>query len=123
MALYFVANLCAIVILLCIKQFYEVSALVFINDCFLLGLTLLMLGAAIFVHRTGFFRSFFRGFQQLYRWIVPKPKMLIREEEKWTNGVQLDAWKSQVINRMKLVFLGMGTGCLFVSFIYLFLYY
>ncbi|KFL15049.1 hypothetical protein GT94_05790 [Geobacillus stearothermophilus] len=123
MALYFVASFCTIAVLLCIKRFYEMSALVFINECFLLGLTLLALGAALFVHQTGFFRPFFQGFQQLYRWIVPKPRMLIREEEKWANDVWLKDWKNRTTDRIKTVLLGTGTGCLFISLTYLFFYY
>jgi hypothetical protein len=111
------------IILLFIRQFYKVSALVFINDCFLLSLTLLVLGAAIFIHQTGFFRPFFQGFQQLYRWIVPKPKILIREEEIWANDVRMNGWKRRMENWAKMILFGTGTGCLFVSLTYLFLYY
>ncbi|ADU94293.1 MULTISPECIES: DUF3899 domain-containing protein [unclassified Geobacillus] len=121
---YFMASFCTVIVLLCVKQFYdETSMLVFVNDCFLLGLVLLVAGAALFIYQTGFFRPFFEGFQRLYRWIVPKPKMLIREEEKLTNDIWLNDWKSRITTRIKTVLLGTGTGCLFISLTYLFFYY
>jgi len=121
--LYFMVSFGTIIVLLCVKQFYEMSVLVFINDCFFAGLVLLAAGAAAFVHQTGFFRPFSQGFQHLYRWIVPKPKMLIREEEKLSHNVWLKQWKHRTINRIKTVLLGSGSGCLFLSLAYLFLYY
>jgi hypothetical protein len=123
MMLYFGTIFCTVVALWLIKVIYEVNTLAFIDQCFLYGLTILAVGACIFVYQTGFFHFFFKGFRQMYQWIVPKPKMLIREEEKLANDVWLKEWRSRTLNNAKKILLGIGTGSICMSLTYLFFYY
>lgn len=123
MLLYFSAIFCTIAVLLLTKMIYGVNTLTFINQCFLYGLTILAVGACIFVYQTGFFHFFFKGFRQMYRWIVPKPKMLIREEERMANDAWLKEWRSRTLSNAKKILLGIGTGSICMSLTYLFFYY
>jgi hypothetical protein len=122
MMLYFSTFFCTAAVLLLTKMIYGVNTLTFINQCFLYGLTILVVGACIFIYQTGFFRFFFKGFRQMYQFIVPKPKILIREEERLANDVWWKEWRSRTLNNVKKILLGIGTGSIFISLTYLFFY-
>ncbi|AEH48204.1 DUF3899 domain-containing protein [Parageobacillus thermoglucosidasius] len=123
MLLYFSTLFCTAVVLLLAKMIYGVSTLAFINQCFLYGLAILAAGICVFIYQTGFFHFFFKGFQQIYQFIVPKPKILLREEERLANDVWWKERRSRMLNNAKKILLGIGTGSILISLTYLFFYY
>jgi Domain of unknown function (DUF3899) len=123
MMLYFGTIFCTVVALLLAKMIYGVNTLTFINQCFLYGLAILAVGIFVFIYQTGFFRFFLQGFLQIYQFVVPKPKVLIREEERLANDAWLKDWRSRTLNNIKKILLGIGTGSIFISLTYLFFYY
>jgi hypothetical protein len=123
MMLYFGTIFCTVVALLLAKMIYGVNTLTFINQCFLCGLAILAVGICVFIYQTGFFRFFLQGFLQIYQFVVPKPKVLIREEERLANDAWLKDWRSRTLNNIKKILLGIGTGSIFISLTYLFFYY
>jgi Domain of unknown function (DUF3899) len=123
MMLYFGTTFCTVVALLLAKMIYGVNTLTFINQCFLYGLTILAVGVCVFIYQTGFFHFFLQGFRQIYQFIVPKPKVLIREEERLAKDAWLKDWRSRTLNNAKKILLGIGTGAIFISVTYLFFHY
>ncbi|WP_042409398.1 DUF3899 domain-containing protein [Saccharococcus caldoxylosilyticus] len=123
MMLYFGTTFCTVVALLLAKMIYGVNTLTFINQCFLYGLTILAVGVCVLIYQTGFFHFFLQGFRQIYQFIVPKPKVLIREEERLAKDAWLKDWRSRTLNNAKKILLGIGTGSIFISLTYLFFYY
>lgn len=121
--LYFGTTFCTVVALLLAKMIYGVNTLTFINQCFLYGLTILAVGVCVLIYQTGFFHFFLQGFRQIYQFIVPKPKVLIREEERLAKDAWLKDWRSRTLNNAKKILLGIGTGSIFISLTYLFFYY
>ncbi|QPA32368.1 DUF3899 domain-containing protein [Thermaerobacillus caldiproteolyticus] len=119
---YLGSTLFTVIVLLMIKIIYEVNTLTFINQCFLYGLAIFVAGISIFVYQTGFLDSFLKGFRQVYHFVLPKPRALIQEEKRLANDALINHWRTSTMNGLKMILLGIGTGSIFLSIAYLFIY-
>lgn len=98
------------------------ALLPYINQSFLLGLILLMVGFAAVVTRSGFFTVFMRGFKQLKGFFFRKPRMMESDLVQGDDPVFAQK-KQSVIKVATSLFLASGTGLIVFSLVLTCFYY
>ncbi|KZE54607.1 hypothetical protein AV540_06130 [Brevibacillus parabrevis] len=98
------------------------ALLPYINQSFLLGLILLMVGCAAVVTRSGFFIVFMRGFKQLKGFFFRKPRMMESDLVQGDDPVFAQK-KQSVIKVATSLFLASGTGLIVFSLVLTCFYY
>ncbi|MDK8180444.1 DUF3899 domain-containing protein [Paenibacillus sp. UMB4589-SE434] len=95
---------------------YRNVDLTIINSLFLYGLSACIIGAVMYVIRTGFLTPVYRGFATISSAFLPKSRAL-QEEEKHSSHTAPFAWKNAAVQKLGAYFLGGGIGILTVSVI------
>jgi hypothetical protein len=98
------------------------ALLPYINQSFLFGLILLMVGCAAVVTRSGFFTVFMRGFKQLKGFFFRKPRMMESDLVQGDDPVFAQK-KQSVIKVATSLFLASGTGLIVFSLVLTCFYY
>lgn len=88
----------------------QTDLLTWINDAFLLGMGCLVISAALFVIRGGFFRLFARSFKKFNHWLFsPKTPLLNRGQEEVAISHSSSEWQPL------LMVSGLIVGIFFIS--------
>lgn len=98
----------------------NVDTLISIDQSFLTGLILTMIGASIVTYQTGFLNLFINGFKDLKQFIFPKSRALIRAEEQLAKEKELKNGDSKLSSFIKMLTFSIGTGSIVFSTILLF---
>ncbi|WP_051287030.1 DUF3899 domain-containing protein [Paenibacillus taiwanensis] len=85
-----------------------------INSLFLYGLSASIIGAILYVLRTGFLTPLYRGLATISSAFLPKSRAL-QEEEKRAAHTASVVWKHVTFQKLGAYFLGAGTGIVTVS--------
>ncbi|KGP91523.1 hypothetical protein N780_20030 [Pontibacillus chungwhensis BH030062] len=83
-----------------------------VNTAFYWGLISLTVGTFLHIIQTGFFRLFTSGFKQLKR----RTRSAERVEQMLKEDGELQSWKRGVLNKSRVMLLGIGLGLTLSAF-------
>jgi hypothetical protein len=86
-----------------------------INKIFLTGLMTLLLGAVLYVTRSGFFDLFLSGFTKMKDSMMKRSTAMLEVEKQMAANEDLIEWKERFTFQVMVYSLGGGTGLLFIS--------
>ncbi|MBM7586128.1 hypothetical protein JOC86_002670 [Bacillus pakistanensis] len=86
-----------------------------LDKFFLVGITLLLVGAFMYVLNTGFLDLFFEGFKRLGNGVMKKPSLMEEVDYMIQADEKFIEWKMKLKTQFMIYSLGMGTGFLLVS--------
>ncbi|MCB5236283.1 DUF3899 domain-containing protein [Niallia circulans] len=94
----------------------QVSLNFFIIDkIFMTGLIILILGSILYVVKSGFFDLFFSGLAQIKGLIIRQSAALKEVDQHLNTNHQLKEWKSNFVETIMIVLLGVASGLLITS--------
>ncbi|MEH7225677.1 DUF3899 domain-containing protein [Bacillus sp. JJ1566] len=94
---------------------YNFQSMIMINRIFLAGLLALLLGAVLYVTRSGFLDLFLSGFTKMKDSMVNRSTAMLEVEKQIATNEDLIQWKEQFTFQVMVYSLGCGTGLLFIS--------
>jgi hypothetical protein len=95
--------------------FYNFQSTNLINKIFLTGLMTLLLGALLYVTRSGFFDLFISGFTKMKDSMMKRSTAMLEVEKQMAANEDLIEWKERFTFQVMVYSLGGGTGLLLIS--------
>jgi hypothetical protein len=95
--------------------FYNFQSTNLINKIFLTGLMTLVLGAVLYVTRSGFFNLFLSGFTKMKDSMMKRSTAMLEVEKQMAANEDLIEWKERFTFQVMVYSLGGGTGLLLIS--------
>ncbi|MCR2821151.1 DUF3899 domain-containing protein [Lederbergia panacisoli] len=89
-----------------------------INAIFLSGLVILLIGAILYVIRSGFLSLFFQGFVKIRETFIRQPHFMKEVNENIQNDISFSMWKENVIKYSMSFAFGIGLGMIIISTIW-----
>ncbi|CAG9609099.1 DUF3899 domain-containing protein [Pseudoneobacillus rhizosphaerae] len=95
--------------------FYNFQSTILINRIFLTGLMTLLLGAVLYVTRSGFLDLFLSGFTKMKDSMMKRSTAMLEVEKQMAANDDLIEWKERFSFQVMVYSLGGGTGLLLIS--------
>jgi hypothetical protein len=95
--------------------FYNFQSTILINKIFLTGLMTLLLGAILYVTRSGFLDLFLSGFTKMKDSMMKRSTAMLEVEKQMAANDDLIEWKERFSFQVMVYSLGGGTGLLLIS--------
>ena len=110
----------ATVIFLALFQKIQIVSEADLNKLFLIGIISLLVGASMYVLKTGFFDMFFQGFKTLRNMTIKKPASMKEVDELIDADNVFKEWKNKLSTQLMTYSLSIGTGILLLSTVWSF---
>ncbi|MBS4196055.1 DUF3899 domain-containing protein [Lederbergia citri] len=91
-----------------------------INALFMSGLLLLLIGAILFVIKSGFLSLFFQGFVKIRETFIRQPHFMKVVNDNIQNDISFSIWKENVTKHSMSLAFGIGLGMILISTIWAF---
>ncbi|EPD50868.1 hypothetical protein HMPREF1210_02376 [Paenisporosarcina sp. HGH0030] len=109
-----------VVIFLAFFQKIQIVSEADLNKLFLIGIISLLVGASMYVLKTGFFDLFFQGFKTLSNMTIKNSASMKEVDELIDADNVFKEWKNKLSTQLMTYSLGIGTGILLLSTVWSF---
>lgn len=109
-----------VVIFLAFFQKIQIVSEADLNKLFLIGIISLLVGASMYVLKTGFFDMFFQGFKTLSNMTIKNSASMKEVDELIDADNVFKEWKNKLSTQLMKYSLGIGTGILLLSTVWSF---